>query len=103
MAKDGKGKEVTYIQLFDGYAIAVDSYNYAVAKRIKDKNGEPSYKTLSFHSTLDNALIALKDVYARRAIRSHDALVLDDAISTIVRSNNRFEALIKNAFKGVTV
>lgn len=104
MAKDEKGKQITYITLFDGYAIAVDSYSYSAAKQSgKDKaTGEVKYRSFSYHGSLDQALLAVKKDYTKKIIMSHDVLTLDDAVSAIVRANNRFEALIKRSFEGVT-
>ena len=98
MAKDGKGKKITYISLFGGYSIAIDNYSYEVRK----STGKDSYKTIGYYGSLDKALLACKKDYTRKIIMDHDILCLDDAVSIIVRSNNRFEALLKNCFEGVT-
>lgn len=105
MARKNKEQTITYIVLFDGYAVSTDKYGYAACKKIgiDKETGNIKYKGFSFHSDLDGALKAIKKDYAKKVIMSHDMLTLDDAISVIVRSNNRFEAMIKNAFDGVTV
>lgn len=94
MAKDGKGKRITYINLFGGYSIAVDSYCHELRK----SNGKNSYKTIGYYGSLEKALLACKKDYSKKIIMDHEILCLDDAVSIIVRSNNHFEALIKNAF-----
>lgn len=97
MSKDGKGKEITYIQLFGGYYVAVDKMSYEARKAMGK-----SYKTIGYFGSLDKAIIACKKDFATDEILKNDELSLDDAVSIIVRTNNRFEALIKNAFEGVT-
>ena len=103
MARDGKGKQVTYIQLFDGYAIAVDNYCYAASKQtgINKKTCEVDYRSFSYHGSLDEAILAIKKDYTKKIIMSHEVLSLDDAVSIIVRANNRFEALLKRCFSEV--
>lgn len=98
MAKNGKGKKITIIELFDNYYVAVDNYSYELRK----KTGKcDSYKTIAYCGSLDKALQACRKDYTRNVIMSHEVLVLDDAISIIVRSNNHVASLIKNAFEGV--
>ena len=100
----GKGHDsTTRIILFDGFEILKDTMNYTVVYNTgkTDKDGSIVYKYLSYHSTLDRALKACKSEYAKREISKNKIMSLEDAVSAIVRSNNRFESLIKNAFEGV--
>lgn len=99
------GKEkTTRIVLFDGYEILRDSlcYSLVINTGRKTKEGNISYKYLSYHGSMEQALIAAKKDYTKKIIMSHDVLTLDDAVSVIVRANNRFEALVKRSFEGVT-
>lgn len=104
MEKKEKGKQITYITLFDGYAVAVDNYSYAAARKngVNKKTGETIYRPFGFYNKMGSALLAIKKDYARRAIQSSEVLTLDDAISVIVRSNNRFESYLKQCFEGIT-
>lgn len=97
MSKNGKGKEITYIHLFNGYYIAVDRMSYEVRKTMKG-----TYRTIGYYGSLEKALIACKKDCATNEILEHEDMNLDDAVSIIVRANNRFESLVKNAFEGVT-
>lgn len=102
----GKGNEsTTRIILFSGFEILRDSMNYTLVYNTgkTDKNDNSIvYKYLSYHGTLEQALKAAKKEYVKREIRQHDVLSLDEAVSIIVRANNHFESLVKNAFEGVT-
>ena len=98
MAKDGKGKEITYIQLFGGYYIAADKLSFEARKAMNK-----SYRTIGYYGSLEKAITACKTDYAREEILQSEELSLEDAVTTIIRSNNRFEALIKRSFEGVEV
>ena len=96
MPKDKAKNKNTYIYVFDNYYIATDRMSHEARK-----GNEKSYKVIGYFGSLDKALIAIKKDYTRKVIMSHEVLTLDDAISIIVRTNNHFEALIKNAFEGI--
>ena len=98
MAKDGKGKEITYVQLIGGYYIAVDKMSYEVRKTMNK-----TYRTIGYYGSLEKAITACKADYARDEILQNEKLSMEDAVSIIVRANNRFESLVKNAFEGVAV
>ena len=104
MAKSTASNSSGRILLFHGYEILVDSLNYSLVINTgrKTKDGDPVYRHISFHGTLEKALAACKKDMARREIMSVESATLGEAISVIVRSNNRFEALLKNCFEGVT-
>lgn len=92
------------IDLFNSYTIFVNPDQYSTYRRGVSKAGSEWFDSIGYYSSLDKAIKACKQDYTRRELmRSQDILDLDDAVSIIVRSNNRFEALIKNAFEGVTV
>lgn len=90
------------IRLFDNYAITNDTECYTLQKIGINKKGEEYASNLGYYSTLDKALIACKKDMVRRELASARNISLEDAIATIVRSNNRFEALLKRCFGGVT-
>lgn len=97
MAKDGEGKKITYINLTNDYYIAIDKMSYEARKT----NGK-SYRTIGYYGSLEKAITACKKDCALDEILKHDELSLEDAVAIIVRANNHFEALIKNAFAEVT-
>ena len=103
MAKGVKQEDQAKTVLFDGFEILTDDYNYSLIINTgrRDKEGRLVYKYLSYHGTFDKALAACKKEYTKRQLMSAGITNLDEAVSIIVRSNNHFEALIKNAFEGV--
>lgn len=92
------------IDLVNSYTIWVNADQYTACRRGVTQKGIEWFDSIGYYSSLDKAIKACKQDYTRREIMRHpNTLNLDEAISIIVRSNNHFEALIKNAFEGVTV
>ena len=101
--KDDEEKS-SHIDLFGQYAITVDKYNFTLYKvGVSRKSGKEYMNIIGHYSSLDKALIACKKDYTKRVIMDSNVLSLDDAVAIIVRANNRFESLVKNAFEGVAV
>lgn len=102
------GREVgdtknTTVATFGEFEIVADPYSYSVVRNSGkvDKKGKRIRKFLAYYSSLDKALIGCKKEFTRAEILKHDKLSLDETVSIIIRCNNHFEALVKNAFEGV--
>ena len=90
-----------HIHIIDDFFITVDSFNYSVSKRTGiGKKGTTVYRYYSHHHTLELALDALKREYQRNTLMDDNISTLEDAIAAIIRSNNRLEAKIREAFEG---
>lgn len=95
----------TRIVVFGDFEILVDSTNYALVRntRKKNKDGEIIYKYISYHGSLEDALIACKKQYHRKELLDCDILDIDDAVAILIRTNRRFEELVKNSFERAKV
>lgn len=101
MANDTQARQGR-IDLFNLYTMFVSPEQYSVYKRGVTEKGTEWFSAIGYYSTLDKAIKACKQDYTRREITKHENILsLDEAISIIVRANNHFESLIKNAFKGI--
>ena len=89
------------VDLFDKYVIFVTTDCYTLGMTGTSKNGKEWVRNLGYFGSMEKALIHCKRDYARRQLIKHGASSLDEAISIIVRSNNHFESLIKNAFEEI--
>jgi len=56
------------IELFDGYAIDADEFQYILRKKLKKPTKTTDYTTLSYHTTLANALSALGRLLTREQV-----------------------------------
>lgn len=103
MAIEKSKQYTTRIPVSGGYEILVDRNNYSVVHNTGrvSKDNDIFFDYYSYHGSLEAALIALKKELVRRKIRSEKVRDLDDVISIVTRTNNHFEALIKNAFEGI--
>ena len=90
------------ITLFDNLIITVDPMNYTLQKTGVSKNGNEYSNIIGHYGSLESALIAAKKECVRKEICSQESLTLEDAISVIVRSNNRFESYLKQCFEEIT-
>lgn len=91
------------IDFANSYTVWVNADQYTACRRGMSQKGSEWFDTIGYYNSLDKAIKACKQDYTRREIMRHqNTLNLDDAVSIIVRSNNHFESLIKNAFEGVT-
>ena len=105
MAREKSKQYTTRIPIADGYEVLVDSNNYSVAYNTGrfNKDGDVVFDYISFHSTLDKAILGVVKEMGRRRIRSEKTMELEEAISILVRTNNYVASLVKNAFEGVVV
>lgn len=105
MAREAGKTYSTRIKISNGYEIVVDSTNYMLVFNTgtKDKDGNDNIKYLSYHGSLDKALLAFRNEIVRKNLIDAQVDNIDDAVSVIVRANNHYASLIQNAFEGVAV
>jgi hypothetical protein len=87
------------IELFDGYLILVDAYNYVLAKKMgetkrKDGSVEPKYKVYGYYGSVSDALECLAGVYVREGLKD-GTHTLTQALNTIKESNGKVAKLIE--------
>lgn len=103
MAMEVGTKMNTTVATFGEFEIVADPYSYSVVRNSGKigKDGRPDRKFLAYYGSLDKAIIGCKKEFTRAEILKHNKLSLDETVSIIIRCNNHFEALVKNAFEGV--
>ena len=90
------------IKLFDDWVIAVDEFNYSLARnrgtRVDSKTGKERYelKVYGHYSSLASAIRALREQLVREELKDGVA-ELSEAVRVIKESNDRVEMLLKEA------
>lgn len=88
------------IKFNDDYFIDVDESNYTLKQDMhtdsKDKDGNlrHNYRVLGYYSTLNGALLGLKEVLTRKTL-SEELISLNEAIRRVVEVNNQFKEIIE--------
>ena len=86
------------IELFDGYYIVIDEYNYAVATKIKRKEKDGTYKDgwkfISFHNSLADALIGFRRILVRKRLKN-GCVSLTEALTAVSEIDNKVETFIR--------
>lgn len=98
MVKDNIHSTIT---LTNNLIITNDGLNYTLQKVSFSKNGKSSQQILGHYASLEKAITAAKSYYTRLELSKVGNMSFDEAVSIIVRSNNHFESLVKNAFEGI--
>ena len=82
------------IELFDGYVIGADSRQFILKKKMKspDKQGNPVYKELSYHKTVEGVIKALWFLLTREQVQKQ-RLTLQDAYNQFKGLTERMEQL----------
>lgn len=87
------------IELFDGYYIVVDAYNYSLAtkRQSKNKDGElvDKWEYISYHNDLATALVAFKRLLVRKRLENRLS-GLEQAVADITEVSERVERFIKD-------
>lgn len=86
----------------ENYRIEADSYSYALQERKIVKSGksegEEKWESISFHKTLDKALIKLREIARKNLISEDTGLKIDEVVSEL---RNLDERLISEIQKTV--
>lgn len=90
---ESEKRERESIKLIDGYECFVDSMNYMLCRRKKNRKGEEYLTTIGYFSSLEGALRGLGKVLATDALENR-SMTLTEAVRTIVASNERLEKFI---------
>ena len=94
MARPANG----YIKLYNDFVVAVDQYNYSLAKikikKDKDGNDVEYFDYIAHHSSLDKVLIEFRRYLIREKL-SNEINGLTEAIDAIVEIDNQFKAFVK--------
>lgn len=94
MARPANG----YIRLYNDFVVAVDQYNYSLAKikikKDKDGNDVEYFDYIAHHSSLDKVLIEFRRYLIREKLSS-EINGLTEAIDAIVEIDNRFKAFVE--------
>ena len=90
------------IRLTNNIIITNDGLNYTLQKVSTSKKGTQSQQIIGHYGSLGKAVIAAEKYFVRLELSKIGEMDLDEAVSVIVRSNNYFASLVKNAFEGVT-
>ena len=82
------------IELYDGYCIVVDNYNYSVAKKTTPKKGEAGYKFISHNSSLSGALNSFRRLVIKEKLKNGSRTLLE-ALNAIREIDEAFEKFIE--------
>jgi hypothetical protein len=77
------------IQLWDGYVISADAFQYVLGKPEKD---EERMREATYHSTISQALLAFHKIQLRKRVR-HELLTLADVIVVSAEIEKRIRDL----------
>jgi hypothetical protein len=88
------------IRVNDDYVIFVDQLNYTPCRdnHKTDKEGKPTYKTVGYYSSLEQALKGIIRDMNVRAFEA-DAYSLQEALEVIKQSNKIFTDMLKEVLE----
>ena len=82
------------IELYDGYCIVIDSYNYSVAKKTTTKKCKAGYKFISHNSSLSAALNSFRRLVIKEKLKNGSRTLLE-ALNAIREIDEAFEKFIE--------
>lgn len=91
------------IRINDDYVVIVDQYNYTLSRDLHktDKDGQPTYRRVSYHTDLSGALKAFRREYVRLRLKD-GCMSLSQAVNTILASNAKVAQIIEDSVGGLT-
>lgn len=90
------------IKILDDYVVVPGAYDYMLGKdtgRIDKETGTRIIKPMSYHGSLKQAILALRDSVVRKSLADVDGS-LSDAICVLQQVNKRFEDVLTEAVEG---
>jgi hypothetical protein len=92
------------VNLINGYVVDVDPLNYTLKKATggTDKQGNPTYRTYSYHGSLKQAIKACVSLIQKEKL-DNGAFTLQEAIEVLNQSQKSFEELLDNTIHELEV
>ncbi|MGI6635104.1 MAG: hypothetical protein ACOX7B_08030 [Christensenellales bacterium] len=92
------------IQLWDGYAIMADEYQYILGRPTETKSkGEVRMRGVTYHGTLAKAVSCFRKIQARETIKQND-MSLGQALAALSELDKRFYMLLEGLeLRGMTL
>ena len=85
----------------ENYRIEADAYSYALQERKVVKSGknegEESWNSISYHKTLERALVKLREVGHKNLLGADTALKIDEVVSELSKLDERLIGEIREA------
>lgn len=88
------------IRLLDDYVIQCGPYDYMLAKdtgRLDKKTGEPVLKPISYHGSVQKAIVALRE-HCKGKVSAGKVMELSEAIDALNAVDRRFRRLLESRF-----